>query len=154
MMARARLRGYSVGATEPTGRSCCQCTLRCSRGSQGWKLNLVRQGPERWQWSGREPSRPKSLDIRRPIQGWQRPALTRGNRHIPLQDSHRARPVRPDTAGPEDRDQGRRLGAEPNDLARYAGVTAHRRKVTPSYGPTSTTRIAHQSLRTPYRVPR
>src|SRR3954454_13307599 len=125
-----------------------------SQDSQGWKLNLVRQGPERWQWSGREPSRPKSLDIRRPIQGWLRPALTRGNRHIPLQDSHRARPVRPDTAGREDRDQGRRLGAEPNDLARYAGVTAHRRKVTPSHGPTSTTRIAHQSLRTPYRVPR
>src|SRR3954470_18380638 len=40
-------------------------TLRCS---QGWKLKLVRQGPERWQWSGREQSRPKSLDIRRPIQ--------------------------------------------------------------------------------------
>src|SRR3954463_5068711 len=70
MMARARQRGYSVGATEPTGRPCRQRTLRCSQGSQGWKLKLVRQGPERWQWSGREPSRPKSLDIRRPIQGW------------------------------------------------------------------------------------
>src|SRR3954453_5903691 len=70
MMARARQRGYSVGATEPTGRPCRQCTLRCSQGSQGWKLKLVRQGPERWQWSGRELSRPKSLDIRRPIQGW------------------------------------------------------------------------------------
>src|SRR4051812_41317493 len=69
MMARARQRGYSVGATEPTGRPCRQRTLRCSQGSQGWKLNLVRQGPERWQWSGRELSRPKSLDIRRPIQG-------------------------------------------------------------------------------------
>src|SRR4051812_13210438 len=67
MMARARQRGYSVGATEPTGRPCRQRTLRCS---QGWKLKLVRQGPERWQWSGREQSRPKSLDIRRPIQGW------------------------------------------------------------------------------------
>src|SRR3954466_1143729 len=70
MMARARQRGYSVGATEPTGQPCRQRTLRCSQGSQGWKLKLVRQGPERWQWSGREPSRPKSLDIRRPIQGW------------------------------------------------------------------------------------
>src|SRR3954466_4003054 len=69
MMARARQRGYSVGATEPTGRPCRQRTLRCSQGSQGWKLKLVRQGPERWQWSGREQSRPKSLDIRRPIQG-------------------------------------------------------------------------------------
>src|SRR3954466_7546947 len=69
MMARARQRGYSVGATEPTGRPCRQRTLRCSQGSQGWKLKLVRQGPERWQWSGRELSRPKSLDIRRPIQG-------------------------------------------------------------------------------------
>src|SRR4051812_46674977 len=67
MMARARQRGYSVGATEPTGRPCRQRTLRCS---QGWKLKLVRQGPERWQWSGRKPSRPKPLDIRRPIQGW------------------------------------------------------------------------------------
>src|SRR4051812_34948541 len=66
MMARARQRGYSVGATEPTGRPCRQCTLRCS---QGWKLKLLRQGPEQWQWSGRELSRPKSLDIRRPIQG-------------------------------------------------------------------------------------
>src|SRR3954451_24187169 len=70
MMARARQRGYSVGATEPTGRPCRPRTLRCSQGSQGWKLKLVRQGPERWQWSGREQSRPKSLDIRRPIQGW------------------------------------------------------------------------------------
>src|SRR3954468_21746400 len=69
MMARARQRGYSVGATKPTGRPCRQRTLRCSQGSQGWKLKLVRQGPERWQWSGRELSRPKSLDIRRPIQG-------------------------------------------------------------------------------------
>src|SRR3954470_2814082 len=69
MMARARQRGYSVGATEPTGRPCRQRTLRCSQGSQGGKLKLVRQGPERWQWSGRELSRPKSLDIRRPIQG-------------------------------------------------------------------------------------
>src|SRR3954470_9567764 len=69
MMARARQRGYSVGATEPTGRPCRPRTLRCSQGSQGWKLKLVRQGPERWQWSGREQSRPKSLDIRRPIQG-------------------------------------------------------------------------------------
>src|SRR3954470_6639837 len=43
--------------------------LMGGKGSQGWKLKLVRQGPERWQWSGREPSRPKSLDIRRPIQG-------------------------------------------------------------------------------------
>src|SRR4051794_14797889 len=34
------------------------------------EAKLLRQGPERWQWSGREPSRPKSLDIRRPIQGW------------------------------------------------------------------------------------
>src|SRR3954470_11503982 len=49
MMARARQRGYSVGATEPTGRPCRQCTLRCSQGSQGWKLKLLRQGPERWQ---------------------------------------------------------------------------------------------------------
>src|SRR3954465_1744016 len=70
MMARARQRGYSVGATEPTGRPCRQRTLRCSQGSQGWKLNLVRQGPKRQQWSGRKPSRPKPLDIRRPIQGW------------------------------------------------------------------------------------
>src|SRR3954454_25105918 len=69
MMARARQRGYSVGATKPTGRPCRQRTLRCSQGSQGWKLQLVRQGPERWQWSGREQSRPKPLDIRRPIQG-------------------------------------------------------------------------------------
>src|SRR3954453_5521703 len=59
-----------VGAIKPTGRSCRQRTLRCSQGSRGGKLNLVRQGPERWQWSGRELSRPKSLDIRRPIQGW------------------------------------------------------------------------------------
>src|SRR3954468_6116808 len=49
MLARARQRGYSVGATEPTGRPCRQCTLRCSQGSQGWKLKLLRQGPERWQ---------------------------------------------------------------------------------------------------------
>src|SRR3954470_93534 len=49
MMARARQRGYSVGATEPTGRPCRQRTLRCSQGSQGWKLKLLRQGPERWQ---------------------------------------------------------------------------------------------------------
>src|SRR3954452_20805653 len=70
IMAHARQQGYSVDATEPTGRPCRQRTLRCSQGSQGWKLKLVRQGPERWQWSGREPSRPKSLDIRRPIQGW------------------------------------------------------------------------------------
>ena len=47
--ARARQRGYSVGATKPTGRPCRQCTLRCSQGSQGWKLKLLRQGPERWQ---------------------------------------------------------------------------------------------------------
>src|SRR3954454_10567407 len=69
MMARARQRGWLVGATKPTGRPCRQRPLRCSQGSQGGKLKLVRQGPERWQWSGREPSRPKSLDIRRPIQG-------------------------------------------------------------------------------------
>src|SRR4051794_3752934 len=37
--------------------------------SQGWTLKRVRPGPKRWPWSGREQSRPKSLDIRRPIQG-------------------------------------------------------------------------------------
>src|SRR3954447_20012168 len=42
-------------------------SLRCSQ--EGWTLKLVRPGPKRWPWSGREPSRPKSLDIRRPIQG-------------------------------------------------------------------------------------
>src|SRR5215211_8576604 len=66
---RVAATGWLVGATKPTGRPCRQRTLRCSQGSQGWKLKLVRQGPERWQWSGRELSRPKSLDIRRPIQG-------------------------------------------------------------------------------------
>jgi Hemerythrin HHE cation binding domain len=30
-----------------------------------------------------------------------RPALTRGNRHIPLQDRHRSWPARPDSAGSE-----------------------------------------------------
>src|SRR3954452_13991811 len=35
-----------------TGRPCRQCTLRCSQGSQGWKLKLLRQGPERWQCQG------------------------------------------------------------------------------------------------------
>src|SRR3954467_4653241 len=65
----SRQQGWLVGATKPTGRPCRQRTLRCSQGSQGWKLKLVRQGPERWQWSGREQSRAKSLDIRRPIQG-------------------------------------------------------------------------------------
>src|SRR3954463_11929325 len=70
MMARARQRGYSVGATEPTGRPCRQCTLRCSQGSQGWKLKLVRQGPERWQCQVESHLGRKSLDIRRPIQGW------------------------------------------------------------------------------------
>src|SRR3954467_12186249 len=66
----SRQQGWLGGATKPTGRPGRQRTLRCSQGSQGWKLKLVRQGPERWQWSGREQSRPKSLDIRRPIQGW------------------------------------------------------------------------------------
>src|SRR3954466_11938321 len=59
-----------VGRRDQANRATVQRTLRCSQGSQGWKLKLVRQGPERWQWSGRELSRPKSLDIRRPIQGW------------------------------------------------------------------------------------
>src|SRR3954454_1129079 len=70
MTARVAAPWMGVGAINPTGRSCCQCTLRCSQGSQEWKLNLVRQGPKRQQWSGRKPSRPKSLDIGRPIQGW------------------------------------------------------------------------------------
>src|SRR3954452_3407908 len=79
MMARARQRGYSVGATEPTGRPCRQCTLRCSQGSQGWKLKLVRPGPERWQCQveshlGRNrltsDAPYKTPHTRRPIQGW------------------------------------------------------------------------------------
>src|SRR3954468_5445150 len=37
--------------------------------SQGWTLKRVRPGPKRWPWSGREPSRPKPLDIKGPIQG-------------------------------------------------------------------------------------
>src|SRR3954467_684365 len=74
----SRQQGWLVGATKPTGRPCRQRTLRCSQGSQGWKLKLVRQGPERWQWTGRELSRPKSLDIRRPIQGRPGPAPARG----------------------------------------------------------------------------
>src|SRR3954447_7969786 len=32
-------------------------------------LKRVRPGPKRWPWSGREPSRPKPLDIKGPIQG-------------------------------------------------------------------------------------
>src|SRR3954468_3824589 len=42
---------------------------RGARPSQGWTLKRVRPGPKRWPWSGREPSRPKPLDIKGPIQG-------------------------------------------------------------------------------------
>ena len=59
---------WMVGGRDQPNRAAV--LLGTLQGSQGWKLNLVRQGPERWQWSGRELSRPKSLDIRRPIQGW------------------------------------------------------------------------------------
>src|SRR4051794_8823699 len=60
--------GWSARPSQQGDRAAS--ALRCSQGSRGGKLKLVRQGPERWQWSGRELSRPKSLDIRRPIQGW------------------------------------------------------------------------------------
>jgi hypothetical protein len=41
--------------------------------------------------------------------------------HVPVQGDYRSWPARPDAASPEDRDQGRLLGAEPDDQLRYAG---------------------------------
>src|SRR3954471_12146590 len=61
-----------------------------------------------------------------------RQALARRNRRVPVQDHHRSWPPRPDTAGPEDRSPGRLLGAQPDDPARYAAVTAHRLKARPT----------------------
>src|SRR4051794_38922942 len=58
---------WMVGRRDQPNRAAV--LLGTLQGSQGWKLNLVRQGPKRQQWPGRKPSRPKPLDIRRPIQG-------------------------------------------------------------------------------------
>ena len=51
-----------------------------------------------------------------------RPAVARGNRHVPLQGHHRLPPARPDPARTENRSQGRLLGAEPDDPPQPAGV--------------------------------
>src|SRR3954471_6585199 len=59
--------------------------------SQGWTLKRVRQGPKRWPWSGREPSRPKPLDIKGPIQGPKR---------WPWSGREPSRPKPPDIKGP------------------------------------------------------
>src|SRR4051794_7923809 len=74
------------------------------QGSQGWKLNLVRQGPKRQQWPGRKPSRPyhgsvwwrvgwacdsRLRDERSALNGWDR-ATGRDRR-----DGHGATPAGP-----------------------------------------------------------
>src|SRR5215213_11781005 len=58
---------------------------------QGWKRKLVRPGPKRWPWSGRKPSRPKPLDIRRPIQG--HAVAAQGLRLLRRVDGVRAEPA-------------------------------------------------------------
>ena len=58
---------WMVGRRDQPNRAAV--LLGTLQGSQGWKLNLVRQGPKRQQWPGRKPSRPKPLDIKGPIQG-------------------------------------------------------------------------------------
>ena len=65
--------------------------------------------------------------------GWLRPAIARGDRHVPLQGHHRQQPTRPDLACAEDRGQDRLLGAQPADPPRQANVAARPLK-TPRAG--------------------
>src|SRR4051794_8099743 len=57
--------GWSARASQQGDRA----ASAASDARKGWKLKLVRPGPKQWPWSGRKRSRPRSLDIRRPIQG-------------------------------------------------------------------------------------
>jgi len=56
-------------------------------------------------------------------------ALVLNQPHVPLQGHHRQQPSCPDPVCPEDRDQGRLFGAEPDGQPQHANVAAELLKV-------------------------
>src|SRR3954470_8064455 len=133
---------WMVGRRDQPNRAAV--LLGTLQGSQGWKLNLVRQGPKRQQWPGRKPSRPKPLDIRRPIQGrlvlaipahqlgWSSPTRPRLGRQRcgPLRPNRGVGQDRGDVTEPERGDVGAQLriatiaGIHEDDAARQAGFSS------------------------------
>jgi len=73
-----------------------------------------------------------------------RHAVARGNRDVSLQSHHRQQPSRPDPVCPEDRNQGRLLGAEPDDRPLHASVATELLNYALDWHSASTIRITHQ----------